>query len=82
MVLLCSTEFARQEYPDALALIRQVHQLTQDPQYADIHLLAADILVSQKKPRDAALEYDLFMRENPNDPRAPKVKSLTERLTK
>jgi len=82
MVLLCSTEFARQEYPDALALIRQVHHLTQDPQYADIHLLAADILVSQKKPRDAAVEYDLFMKENPNDPRAPKVKSLMERLAK
>jgi Tfp pilus assembly protein PilF len=82
MVLLCSTEFARQEYSDALALIRHVHQLTQDQQYADIHLLAADILLSQKKPRDAAAEYELFMKENPTDSRVPKVKSLSERLAK
>jgi len=81
MVLLCSTEFARQEYPDALLLIRHVQQLTQDRQYADLHLLAADILVSQKKNREAVAEYDSFVKESPDDQRVPKVKDLITRLS-
>jgi len=82
MELLCSTEFARKEYDEALALTRHVHQLTQDPQYADLHLMAAIILVGQDKRQEAATEYGLFLKESPTDPRATKVKSLMERLSK
>lgn len=80
MVLLCSTEFARKEYDESLATARHVHQLTQDARYADVHLVAGEILVSTGKPRDAATEYQTFVTENPSDARVPKVKSLIERL--
>lgn len=80
MVLLCSTQFARQEYADALLTARHVHQLTHDPQYADVHLVAGEILVSEGKAREAAAEYQMFIDESPNDPRLPKVKSLVIRL--
>jgi superkiller protein 3 len=80
MVLLSSTEFARLEYSDALALIRRIHRITHEQQYADIHLLAADILFKQKKNQEAVAEYELFVNESPNDPRVPKVQSLIARL--
>jgi tetratricopeptide (TPR) repeat protein len=80
MQLLCSTHYALQEYNDALLESRHLHQLTQDAQYADVHLLAADILVKLKKPQESIAEYELFMKESPTDPRVPKVKSLVERL--
>ena len=82
MMLLCSTEFARQEYADALALSRHVHQLTKDQQYAEIHLVAAIILTSQKKPSEAVSEYERFLEESPDDPRVPNVRSRIERLSK
>lgn len=82
MMLLCSTQFSRREYDDALSLTRHVHQITQDAQYAELHLLAADILVAKKEPHQAAAEYELFLKENPNDPRVPKVRALMERLEK
>jgi superkiller protein 3 len=81
MVLLCSTQFARNEFSDSLALAKHVHQLTQEPQYAEIHLLSGQILVSHGQKREAAREYQLFVTENPADPRVPKVKSLISRLS-
>jgi len=81
MRLLCQTEFAQKEYPQSLQTARHVHQLTREPQYADLHLVSADILVNQGKSREAAEEYQMFVDENPNDPRIPKVKSLISRLT-
>jgi Tfp pilus assembly protein PilF len=80
MRLLCQTEFARNEYPQFLDTARHVHQLTREPQYADLHLVSAQILVNQGNNRAAADEYQLFVQENPNDPRIPKVQSLIARL--
>jgi len=81
MVLLCSTEFARKEYSESLLTARHVHQLSQEPQYADTHLVAGEILVIQGKPHDAIADYQMFVTESPADPRVPKVKSLIERLS-
>jgi tetratricopeptide (TPR) repeat protein len=82
MKLLCETEFARNEYPQFLETARHVHQLTREPQYSDLHLVSAQILVNQGKKEEAAAEYQLFVEENPNDPRIPKVQSLIARLSK
>jgi hypothetical protein len=81
MVLLCSTEFALKEYSQSLETARHVHQLTREQQYADIHLVSGQILVSQGKSREAVAEYRMFVNESPNDPRVPKVKSLIARLS-
>ena len=80
MVLLCQTEFAQKEYPQSLQTARQVHQLSREPQYADLHLVTGQILVNQGKGTEAAAEYQMFVDENPSDPRVPKVKSLISRL--
>lgn len=82
MKLLCETEYARNEYPQFLDTARHVHQLTREPEYADLHLVSAQILVNQGKKQEAAAEYHLFVEENPNDPRIPKVQSLIARLSK
>jgi len=81
MRLLCQTEFQRQEYPQFLETQRHIHQLTREPEYADLHLVAGEILVSQGKNQEASAEYRLFVDENPNDTRVPKVKSLIARLS-
>jgi Tfp pilus assembly protein PilF len=80
MRLLCQTEFAQNEYPQFLETARHLHQLTREPQYADLHLVSAQILVNQGKKHEASDEYQLFVQENPNDPRIPKVQSLIARL--
>ena len=81
MVLLCKTEFARKEFSDSLQVAKHVHQLTQDTQYAEIHLISGEILVSHGQNRDAVREYQMFVTENPTDSRVPKVKSLIQRLS-
>ncbi len=81
LLLLCSTEFARNELAEALATAHHIHQLTQDPQYAEAHLISARILISQGKPEEAASEYRTFMKERPDDPRSESLKSLITRLS-
>jgi Tfp pilus assembly protein PilF len=81
MHLLCQTEFAQKEYPQFLQTARHVHQLTREPDYSDLHLVSGEILVGEGKNREAAEEYQMFVDENPNDPRVPKVKSLISRLS-
>ena len=80
MVLLCSTQFARREYIDSLATAQKVHRLTQDGRYADVHLVAAEIFITENKHREAANEYQSFVKERPQDPRLPKIKSLISQL--
>ena len=81
MLLLCSTQFARKEYPDALATARRVHQLTKEAQHADVHLISADILIAQGKAKEAVSEYQIFILERPGDPRSEKVKSMIAQLS-
>jgi len=79
MVLLCSTQFAQKEYPQSLQTARRAHQ-TKD-EHAEVHLVAGGILLGQGKGREAAAEYQMFVSENPSDPRVPKVQSLIARLS-
>jgi Tfp pilus assembly protein PilF len=81
LLLMCSTEFARNELAEALATAHRIHELTQDPQYAEAHLISARILISQGKPEAAAAEYRTFMKERPDDPRSESLKSLIARLS-
>ncbi len=48
--------------------------------FADVHLVAGQILTQQKKESEAIAEFDLFVKESPNDPRVPNVKELVARL--
>src|SRR5260370_2297901 len=80
MVLMTSTAYTNKNYDKALAYARKVHDMPQHEQYADVHLVAAQILVQQKKDAEAVAEYQLFLKESPNDPRVPKVKQLMTRL--
>ena len=81
LFLLCSTEFGRREYAEALATAHHVHETTAEPQYAEVHLISAKILIAQRRPREAASEYQMFIKERPSDPRSEKVKSLIAELS-
>lgn len=80
MKLLCQTEFAQNEYPQFLQTARHVHQLSREPQFSDLHLVSAEILIGQGKKQEASAEYQMFVDENPSDPRTAKVKDLIARL--
>jgi len=80
LVMLSSTEYANQEYDDALADARKVHRFPGHEQYADVHLVAAEILIKQGKKKDAVSEFEAFQTESPNDPRVPKVRQLAAQL--
>ena len=81
LFLLCSTEFGRREYPEALATAHHIHEMTREPQYAEVHLISAKILIAQGRPRDAASEYQMFIKERPADSRSEKVKALIVKLS-
>ncbi len=81
MKLLCETEFAQKQYPEFLVLARHIHALTREPEYSDLHLVAADVLLNEGKKQEAVAEYQMFLDENPTHPQAPAVKSLIARLS-
>ena len=81
MKLLCETEFAQKQYAEFLLMARHIHVLTREPEYSDLHLVAADILINQGKKQEAVAEYHMYLDENPASPQAPKVQSLIARLS-
>ena len=68
MKLLCETEFAQKQYPEFLQTARHIHLLTREPEYSDLHLVSAEILINQGKKQDAVVEYQMFLRRKPDQP--------------
>src|SRR5204863_4365255 len=60
MVLMTSTAFANRNYDKALAYARKVHSLPQHEQFADVHLVAGQVLTQQKKDSEAIAEFELL----------------------
>jgi len=78
--LLVTTAFHNGEADKALAAARQVHATAHHEQYAEVHLVAGEILLEKNFATDAASEYEYFTKEKPDDPRVAKVVSLVKKL--
>jgi Tfp pilus assembly protein PilF len=67
--------------PDmALASARKVHSLKDHSKFAVSHLVAADVLTSRNQNKEAAQEYELFLKEDPKSPLAPRVREALTKL--
>jgi tetratricopeptide (TPR) repeat protein len=80
LALLASTEFMNKEYDKALADAQRTHRLPNHEQFADIHLVAAQVYQMKHRQQDALVEYQLFLKESPNSPRVPSVQKQIAEL--
>jgi len=80
LVLLVSAEYGRNEYDQALANAKRVHDLAQHEPYGEVHLVAGEIYLKRNQPTEALAEFEMFLKEKPEDPRASRVQSLVSRL--
>jgi tetratricopeptide (TPR) repeat protein len=80
IALLASTEFMNKEYDKALADAQRTHRLPNHEQFADIHLVAAQVYQMKGRQQDALAEYQLFLKESPNSPRVPMVQKQVAQL--
>lgn len=74
LTALANCQYRNGEADLALASARKVHSLKDHTQYSIAHLIAADILTSRNQQKEAAQEYELFLKEDPKSPMAPKVR--------
>ena len=80
LALLASAEFMNKEYDKALADAQRTHRLPNHEQFADIHLVAGQVYQMKGRQQDALAEYQLFLKESPNSPRAPMVQKQVAQL--
>jgi tetratricopeptide (TPR) repeat protein len=80
LALLASSEYMNKEYDKALADAQRTHRLPGHEQFADIHLVAGQVYEMKNRQQDALAEYQLFLKENPNSPRAPMVQKQVAQL--
>ena len=80
VALLASTEYINKEYDSALADAQRAHNLPNHEQFAEVHLLAGEILEMQNQPERAISEYELFLKESPHSPQAAMVQRELSQL--
>jgi len=79
LVLLAKVQLMNHELDQALATARKVHGMPHEG-YADVHLVAADVLVLENHPQDAIVEYETYLKEFPTSPQAPQVRQVLVKL--
>jgi len=80
VALLASTEYINKEYDSALNDAQRAHTLPNHEQFAEVHLLAGEILEMQNQPQRAIVEYELFLKESPHNPQAAMVQRELSQL--
>jgi Tfp pilus assembly protein PilF len=80
LALLTSAEYANEEYDKALATVNRIHSAPQHEQYGEVHLFAGEIYLKRNQPDKGLSEFQLFLKERPEDQRVPEVKMLIARL--
>lgn len=68
--LLATTEFVNKEYDKALQDVQRTHALPNHAQYAEVHLMAAQVLRMQNRRAAAIEQFKLFLKEMPESPQA------------
>jgi len=80
LTALANCELWNGEPDQALANARKVHLLKDHNKFAVAHLIAADVLTSRNQNKEAAQEYELFLKEDPKSPLAPKAHEALAKL--
>jgi tetratricopeptide (TPR) repeat protein len=80
LTMLADCEVASGHYDEAIANVRRVHAVAHE-RFAVAHLIAAAAYEKQDHAKDASAEYEQFLKEDPNSPRAASARRALERLT-
>lgn len=73
LTLLAQADLANQDYDAAIANARRVHNLPHD-HLAVVHYIAARALQLKNRAQDAFAELETFLKEEPDGPRAARVR--------
>jgi tetratricopeptide (TPR) repeat protein len=79
LYLLTASEAMQGKWDEALANARKVHK-GEHKQYADVHMIAAQGLAAQNQPKQAIEEYEVYLKEYPDSPRAAQVRQNMAQL--
>ncbi len=80
MALLANCQLAGGHLDEAIATARRVHAIPHE-RFAVIHLIAAAALEKENNAKEASAEYELFLKEDPNSPRADQARKALKRLS-
>jgi tetratricopeptide (TPR) repeat protein len=79
LFLLSSAQFLQSHFEQAVLTARRVH-IGEHKQFADAHLVAAQALVKLNKNGDALEEYNTYLKEFPDSPKAAQVRQSMAQL--
>lgn len=79
LFLLASAQFLQSHFEEALVTARKVHGVDHK-QYVDSHLVAAQALAKLGKSSDALEEYNTYLKEFPDSPKAAQVRQSMSQL--
>ena len=80
LAMLATAEYGNKDYDKALIDAQRVHLLGHDQQYANMHLMAGQILEMQNRGAEAIPEYKMYLKEAPNSPQAKAVQQALAEL--
>lgn len=80
LTLLAYARALNHEYASAIATAQRVHLEQDHGGYAYAHMIAATALQSSGRIPEAIAEYQLFLKENPKDPRVDVAKKALQEL--
>jgi tetratricopeptide (TPR) repeat protein len=81
LTLLAYAQVLNHEYDKAITTAERVHVAKEHAQYAFAHMIAGSALQATGRTREAIAEYKLFVKENPNDPRAESARNAVRELS-
>ena len=79
LTMLAVAEIANGQVDEALVTARKVHTVPHD-RYALAHFVAGQALEQKHEFQQASVEYETYLKEDPNGPEAPAVKAALSRL--
>ena len=80
LLALANTQMQNGEAEQALANAQKVHSLPDHKKFAMAHLIAAQVLSDRGDNQHSREEFQLFLREAPDSPMAPRVKEALAKI--
>jgi len=79
LALMARALYISKNYDEALTVAQRVHTLPHD-HYSEVHLIAGNVLMAEGQPKEAAVEFTIYLKENPDSPRATAVRQMLAKL--
>lgn len=80
LTALANSELRNGELDQALANAQKVHTIKDHKQFAIAHLIAAQVYTDRNQNKEAAGEYEQFLKEDPKSNLAPAVRDALQKM--